>query len=450
VIKPLVAGDEALVLGLGLYGVAVARALRSRGIDVTVAEDRPTDRTATLAEEIDVTLMAEPAVEDLVEALARADAFVPSPGVPEQHDAFAAAVATGVPTISEFDMARWWDDRPIIAITGTDGKTTVTMLTVEMLQHSGVAAAAVGNNDLPLIEAIDDPQTSVFVVEASSFRLAHTQRFSPRAAAWLNFAPDHLDVHLDLTSYEEAKASIWADLPVDGLAVATLADPTVMKHVPPDRRVSTIGLTQGTSRVVGDELSIDDVPICRIDELPRQFNHDITNTLTAATLALELGATRAGVRNAIMSSAALPHRIQFVETIEGIDFYNDSKATVPHAVVTATGSFDSVILIAGGRNKGLDLRDMASRSPSVREVVAIGEAAPDIESAFEGLAPITVAQDMREAVRTAFRIADPGEVVLLSPGCASYDSYTSYVARGEDFIGLVAELAKDQRDGDNS
>lgn len=449
-IKPLVAGDEALVLGLGLYGAAVARALKSHGVVVTVAEDRPSEKTAAEAERLGVTLLAEPSVTDLVDVLSVADAFVPSPGVPERHQAFAAAVAAGVPTISEFDMARWWDDRPICAITGTDGKTSVTMLTVEMLRHSGVAAVAVGNTDVPLVQAIDDPSTEVFVVEASSFRLGHSQQFSPQAAAWLNFAPDHLDVHLSLEGYEKAKASIWAALPADGLAVASGDDPVVMSHVPTDRRVSIVGLTEGTSRVVAEDLVVDDVPICRIDELPRRFDHDITNTLTAATLALELGATRPGIREAIRSTKGLPHRIQYVDSIEGIAFYNDSKATVPHAVVTATGAFESVVLIAGGRNKELDLRGMAELSPSVRDVVSIGEAAADIEAAFDGLAPTIRADDMRDAIRTAFRLADPGDVVLLSPGCASYDSYTSYVARGEDFIGLVAELAKDQRDGDNS
>ena len=149
----------------------------------------------------------------------------------DSHGAFDEAAAHGVPTISEFDLARMWDQRPLVAITGTDGKTSVTMLTVAMLEASGVRAAGVGNTETPLVEAIDDPTVDVFVVEASSFRLGHSREFSPVAAAWLNFSPDHLDVHSSLEHYEQAKAKIWSSIPDDGLVVAPADDPVVLKHL---------------------------------------------------------------------------------------------------------------------------------------------------------------------------------------------------------------------------
>jgi UDP-N-acetylmuramoylalanine--D-glutamate ligase len=439
-IEPLQAGDTAVVLGLGLYGRAVASALVDRGIMVTVVEDRPTDETASFAMGLGAGYLASPETDVLSGALRSCSAFLPSPGVPETHAAFGLAAELGAPIISEFDLARWWDERPIAAITGTDGKTSVTMLTVAMLQKSGICAVGVGNTETPLITAIDDPSTDVFVVEASSFRLAHTERFSPQVAAWLNWGPDHLDVHVDLEAYERAKASIWAALPEDGVAVATLSDPVVMAHVPGEHRVTTVG-DGGSAALIGDDLVVDGLVVATLSDLPRRFDHDITNTLTAAAIATELGATPEGMLSAIRTHEQLPHRIQFVATVDGTDYYNDSKATVPHAVVTALRSFDTAVLIAGGRNKGLDLAEIREADAHISAVVALGEAGPEIVEAFTGDKPIVSASDMTAAVRAARAFAEPGDVVLLSPGCASYDQYTSYGARGDDFIRVVNELA---------
>ena len=225
-IDPLESGDVVVILGLGLYGRAVGRRFdvgdrRDRG-------GRPRHRRGTCLR----CGARRPPRRRTVGRRARgclrraAEAFVPSPGVPERHVGFVTAAAAGVPTISEFDMARWWDDRPIAAITGTDGKTTVTLLTVAMLEASGIRALAVGNTETPLIAAIDDPDIDVFVVEASSFRLGHTQHFSPRVAAWLNFGPDHLDVHLDLATYERPRQRSGPILEADAVIVANDTDPS--------------------------------------------------------------------------------------------------------------------------------------------------------------------------------------------------------------------------------
>lgn len=438
-------GDRAVVLGLGITGRSVARALRRRDIDVTAIDDRPTDGTREFAIELGIDLIETPDVETLTTALTGAAAFVPSPGVPESHAAFGLAAADQVPTISEFDMARWWDDRPIAAVTGTDGKTSVTLLTVAMLEASGVAAVAVGNTETPLIEVIDDPGFDVFVVEASSFRLAHSERFEPLAAAWLNFSPDHLDVHASLESYESAKAKIWAFLPPDGLAVAPVDDEVVRAHLPPDRPRTIVGLepAEGVDGFVEDgRLMLDGVDIAGVEDLERSFPHDVTNTLVAAALATRLGATVTGIRAALATHLLPPHRIQHVITSRGISFYNDSKATVPHAVVTAVRAFDSVVLIAGGKNKGLDLgglRDIADRT---RAVVAMGEAADEIVAIFDGETTVMRATSMDDAVRVALSVAEMGDAVLLSPGCTSFDAYPNYGARGDDFIRAVHELVE--------
>src|SRR4029450_10549977 len=170
-------------------------------------------------------VVAAPAADELVALVAAAEAVLPAPGLPARHPVFALARAAGVPVLSEFDLASWWGDRPLLAVTGTDGKTTVTTLVRDMLVASGRAAVAVGNTPVPLVAAIDDPGTDVFVVEASSFRLEHSQRFAPAVGTWLNFAPDHLDSHPDMASYEAAKARIWRDQTADQVAVGNAAEP---------------------------------------------------------------------------------------------------------------------------------------------------------------------------------------------------------------------------------
>ena len=449
---PLEPGSSVVVLGLGLTGRAVCRALRSRGYAVTAIEDRPTAATAVFAEQEDIVLLAEPTDLDRVEAITAAAAFLPSPGVPESHPAFAEAAAAEVPVLSEFDLARWWDHRPIAAITGTDGKTSVTLLTVAMLEASGIHAVAVGNTETPLVEVIDDPMIDVFVVEASSFRLGHSQRFSPTAAAWLNFSPDHLDVHASLERYEWAKAKIWEALPEGGLAVAPVGDEIVVKHLPTDRDivlVSAAPIDQGAGasarlgHVVDGTLTLDDTGLLPVSDLPRTFDHDITNALVAAALARHLGASDDGIRRALTSFELPPHRIQYVATIDGVDYYNDSKATVPHAVNTAVSAFDSVVLIAGGKNKGLDLGEMAESASRIRSVVAIGDAAGEVAAAFDGVVDVSVAIDMEDAVQKATDVAAIGDAVLLSPGCASFDAYANYGARGEHFMSVVRSLEGD-------
>ncbi len=443
------AGSSAVVLGLGIAGRAVTRALMQRDIAVTAVDDRPSTETHEFAETIGCTLITNANRDTFDRLFADAALFVPSPGIPEHHVAFAAAAHSSVRKVSEFDVARWYDDRPIAAITGTDGKTSVTMLTVAMLEASGVSAAAVGNTEVPLVDVINSPEYDVFVVEASSFRLGHTERFTPTAAAWLNFSPDHLDVHESLAHYEAAKARIWADLEPGTLAVAPANDALVRSHVPTTAGIDVVLVGKdagaGANAYVHDgQLRIDDVEVCPLDALPRTFDHDITNTLVAAALAQRLGATPAGIEHGVRTHELAPHRIQHVADIDGVAYYNDSKATVPHAVVTAISGFDSVVLVAGGKNKGLDLSEMADAAERVRAVVALGDAADEVAGAFDGIRPVHRATNMDHAVTTAAELAERGDVVLLSPGCASFDHYENYGARGDDFIRAVQELEVSQ------
>jgi UDP-N-acetylmuramoylalanine--D-glutamate ligase len=424
-----------LVHGLGVTGRAVVAALVARSLDVVASDDRPTDAARAEIEALGVQVVAVPDATRLAELVAGVDAVVPTPGLPDDHPLFAAAAAARRPVLSELDLAAAWDDRPLVAITGTNGKTTTTMLTVDMLSCSGLRTIDAGNTDTPLVAAISDPDLDVIVVEASSFRLGRSRRFAPDVGVWLNFAPDHLDVHADLAAYESAKARIFDGQHRGQVAVANIDDPVVMRHATGPAQVVTFGRT-GDFRVERGSLTGPDGPLAQVDELWRALPHDVSNALAAAAASLAGGATRDGVHRALVEFTGLSHRVSLVGERDGVTWYDDSKATTPHAVAAAVAGFESVVLIAGGRNKGVDLAVLGALAPPVRAVVGIGESATLVISAFPGV-PRAVAASMTEAVSAAAELARPGDAVVLSPGCASFDWYRSYAERGDDFARIV-------------
>ena len=328
-------------------------------------------------------------------------------------------------------------------MTGTNGKTTVVEVVTAALEASGIRAAAAGNTGLPLVAAIDQTDVAVFVVEASSFRLAHSGCFEPRIGCWLNFAPDHLDVHRDLRSYEEAKARIWSGLPPDGTAVAGAADPTVMGRLRPDRAAVTFSASGPADwRLTDGRLCGPDGPLMEAADLGRALPHDIANALAAAATATAAGASPEAIAGVLSDFRPAGHRLDRVAEIDGVAFYDDSSATTPHAALAAVAALGDPVLIAGGRNKGLDLAPLAAAAGRVRAVVAIGEAAGEIAAIFSGRAPVEEASDMDEAVARAAALARPGGSVVLSPACASFDWYGSYAERGDDFARAVRRRAR--------
>ncbi len=421
-----------LVIGLGVTGDAVARRTLCDGA-VTVVEDRPdgtgvAERAARL-EALGVPLVGAPSRDELARLVAAADVVVPSPGVPEAHPVYRLAEAAGVPILSEIELAANAArdlDRTLVAVTGTNGKTTVTTLIAEMLTASGMKALAAGNIGRPLIDAVHDP-VDVVVAEVSSFQLRFTREFRPRVAVFLNAAHDHLDWHPSFEAYVEAKARIFANQAGDDLLVYNLDDPAVADAA-----------RAAPARTLGFALH-QPLPVPP-DELPRRAPHDLANALAASAAALDLGASTEAVALVLRSFSGLPHRTTPVGQTRGVTFVDDSKATNPHAALAAISGYDSVVLLAGGRNKGLDLSVLATRADRMRAVVAIGEAAGEVVAAFQGLVPVSKAGSMAEAVRTASALAEPGDTVLLSPACASFDWYPGYAARGDDFAACVKAL----------
>ncbi len=441
-----------VVYGLAIAGAATVRALRDRGEDVVAVDDRIDDAKRSLADQLDVELVVTPDDAALRALIGSASLVVPAPGVPETHRLFEVAAAAGCHVVSELELAYRWErdrpggPRPMLAVTGTDGKTTTTLLAVEMLAAGGVRSVAAGNTDVPLVEALD-LDVDAFVVECTSFRLAWTSSFRADVAVWLNLAPDHLNWHTGMQSYIAAKARIFDQQRPGDVAVGAVADPIVMRHLAaaPGRH-RTFGLTGADYEVRGSGpsavLAGPQGELAAVSSMRRALPHDRTNGLAAAALVLEHGLVAPpAVAAALASFVGPPHRIELVGDAEGVRWYNDSKATTPHAAATAIRAFGHVVLIAGGLNKDLDLAPMVAEPARLRAVVAIGQAADLIATTFEGAAPIVRAASMADAVARAGELARPGDVVLLSPGCASFDWYPDggYPARGDDFRRLVHE-----------
>lgn len=435
---------RAMVVGLAVTGRAVARSLLARGWDVEAVDDSAGPAVRRAAQDLGVALHEHPDAAQLDRLAAACDLVVVSPGVPAAHPVF--SLTSGVEVVSEVELAARWASAPMVAVTGTNGKTTVVTLVARMLAESGLKAVAAGNIGLPLIEAVDtSPADGVLVVEVSSFQLALTSSFRPAVAVWLNLSEDHLDWHPDMDHYAGAKARVWANQRASDTAVVNAEDPEVMrwatKRSPVPSRLVTFGIERGDYRSRdGALVDPDGKLIVARDELPRSLPHDVSNSLAAVAAAVAAGASLDKCRRALRSFEGLPHRVARVRESGGVGFYDDSKATTPASVLAALSGFESVVLIAGGRNKGLDLGALRSGAGHIRSVVAIGEAADEVESAFSGLRPVTRARSMEDAVARAAGAARPGDVVLLSPGCTSFDWYGSYAERGDDFAAAVGRL----------
>jgi UDP-N-acetylmuramoylalanine--D-glutamate ligase len=442
-------GGRSVVVGLGVTGRAVLAALVRRGHEVVAVDDRPGSDAVAAARDLGVELVEAPDPAALSALLAGAEEVLPAPGLPDHHPVFEVAATARVPVRSELDLGARWDERPVVAVTGTDGKTTVTELAARILVASGVEAVACGNNEIPLVVAIDDPATDVFVVEASSFRLAHSERFAPRAAAWLNLAPDHLDSHRSLDHYEAAKARIWRWQGPEDLAVGNADDAVVLEHLraAPSRH-ETFSATAGVEadwRVVeGALVAPGGEAFASVADLPRHFAHDLANALAATAVGRPVGATLPGAAAALRAFHGLPHRLALVAEVGGVRWYDSSKATTPHAALNDVSVVGTAVLIAGGRNKGLDLSVLAGATPTLRAVVAIGDAREEVAAAFAGRRTVVRASSMAEAVAAAAELAEPGDAVVLAPGCASFDWYRSYGERGDDFAARVHQLYADE------
>ena len=444
------------MFGLGVAGMAVASALHKRGETVILADDEFTKEHGDFARTLNCEFVDMTDEKTAVNILQRINRLAPAPGISESHHVITAARQMGLTIASELELAYNFEEqrnggpRPMLGITGTDGKTTTTLMTAAMLHAAGHKSMAVGNTDTPLIAALDT-DTQVFAVECSSFRLANCEHFRTRASVWLNIAPDHLDWHTNMESYSTAKAQLWAHTRAGDVAVAPADDARILQIAQQSTaRTVTFGSVQGDYHAQDGRLNSPHGAIMNISDMKRAMPHDITNALAAAAISIESGLVEPShVARALAEFDNAPHRIEYVETIDGVKWFNDSKATSPHASAVAIKSFQNIVLIAGGRNKGLDLSELADQPKRMKAVVAIGDDAPEIEKAFDGVCRVVRGGSMQEAVQLARTLAVSGDVVLLSPACTSYDWYNNYMERGEDFMQCVRNEAKLNRQQGN-
>ncbi len=448
-------GKNILVVGLARTGVALARFLVRAGARVTVTDLAPARDLA----EMRTQLQGLPVTEELgvpePADLKRYDLILPSPGVPPELPWLDAARRRGTPVWGELELAGHFLTRPVIAVSGTNGKTTTTTLVGKFLTAGGLRALVGGNIGTPLISLLNQQsQADYLVLEISSFQLDTAPHFHPQSAALLNITPDHLDRYADYAAYAASKAGLFRAMAPEEPKVLNYDDPLVRPlgqgrgkvyyfsaRQPLDRGA---WLADGAIKVRLDANRAHEFPLA---DIRLQESHNLENIMAALLLSLAAGARSRACREVLASFAGLPHRLEWVAAVNGVDFYDDSKGTNVGAVARSLSSFDRpVVLIAGGRDKDSDfslLNDLIRER--VKALVLVGETKERLARVWEGLAPAHLAADLTDAVARAAALAGPGEVVLLSPACASFDMFRDYAHRGEIFQKAVQEVTHGQK-----
>jgi UDP-N-acetylmuramoylalanine--D-glutamate ligase len=444
-------GKRVLVVGLGKSGVASALFLKAHGARVTVSDTKTGDE---LHSEIPVLLDHGITVETGghgERTFRGQDLIVVSPGIPLDAPALVQARALGGSVIGEIELAARFLRGTIIAITGSNGKTTTTTLTGEIMTAGGFSALVGGNIGTPAI-ALAERATpeSVIVLEVSSFQLETIHSFRPKVAVILNVTPDHLDRHRTFEAYVDAKARILENQQSADLAVLNAADPTCVRLAARTKaQVFWFSrqkeVQQGAWVFDGSILFRDGArqrEIMLVSEIPLKGAHNLENVLAAVCAGVLMGCAPEKIRQAVREFKAVEHRLEYVATIRGVDYYNDSKATNVDATIKALESFPANIhLILGGKDKGSDytLLDDLLRQRAKR-VYTIGAAAAKIESQIKGV-EVVHADTLENALRKANAVAEPGDVVLLAPACASFDQFKNYEQRGQVFKEIVRTLS---------
>ena len=450
---------QVTVVGGARSGRAVAQLLAGAGADVFLTEQGPpTEGLETALDEAGVDYEFDGHTSRAIDA----DFFVLSPGVPTQSNIARQAQRAGIPIYSEIEAASWFCDAPIVAITGTNGKTTTTSLTGHVFRNAldddpEREAVVAGNIGFPFSDYVLDVETQdVVVLEVSSFQLDHVDTFHPRVSVILNVTPDHLDRYdNDFHAYAQAKFRILENQGAGDVVVYNRDDELVRTHVEQaaeEQGLRALGLTlsdeSGPGAYLQDDrilLRIDDEdePLMQRDEMALRGRHNLYNSLAAAVSARVMEVESDVIRESLSGFEGVPHRLEEVRTVDGVLYVNDSKATNVNAVWYALESFERpVVLIAGGRDKGNDYTDLKPLVRNgVRAVVAMGESAEKVYDELGAEASDRAkARSMEEALDRAQRFSQPGDAVLLSPACSSFDMYESYEERGNIFRRLVKTL----------
>jgi UDP-N-acetylmuramoylalanine--D-glutamate ligase len=441
--------------------------LKDRGVQVTATDLKEKDELGSYAQEALAMGISLKLGAHKIEAFTGSDFIVVSPGVPHTITPLEAARRAGIPVIGEMELASRYIKEPIVAITGTNGKTTTTSLIGEMLKASGCSVFVGGNIGAPLIGYLNSgTRADVIVAEISSFQLDTTESFRPKVGVLLNITEDHLDRYDDFPHYVQSKGRLFQNQEDTDAAVLNMMDPAVCElesgipgpkfyfNIKPDTPTQTLppwprpgGGERLHGVVIRDKRMICTLPgkppvILSLAKFRLKGKHNQENAAAASLAALAAGAGREGIQMTLDTYEGPRHRLEYVRSVNDIEYYNDSKATNVDAAKRSLESFDSpVILIMGGRDKGGSytfLKELIKKR--VKRLIAIGEAREKILSALGGLTHSEGTRTLGDAVHLAHQAAAPGDVVLLSPGCSSFDMFTDYAERGEAFCKAVRGL----------
>ena len=437
--------SRALVVGLGKTGLSVARFLTRHSIKLAVVDSRENPPGLADLRELlpDVAVFLggfDPA------AFARATHLIVSPGVALDTPAVHQAIKVGIPVLGDLDLFACMAKAPVVAITGANGKSTVTTLVGLMAEADGRKVRVGGNLGTPMLDLLDET-AELYVLELSSFQLELAKLLEPLAATVLNISPDHMDRYPDVKAYAEAKRRIFRG---QGVMILNADDPVVAAMAEPGRRCAWFGLRAaapldyGVRSIDGEEWLVrGDEPFLRSAEVRIKGRHNISNSLAALALGDAAGFSRLAMMEALRKFPGLDHRMQWVADIDGVAWVNDSKATNIGACIAALeGLTEKAVLIAGGDGKGADFSALAPvAAKRLRAAVLMGRDAARLDAVLKAVVPTVRVEKMKQAVEAARMLAQTGDTVLLAPACASLDQYRDYQERGQMFAEAVRSLS---------
>ena len=443
---------KVVVVGLGVSGLWLARWLAGQGADVTVSEKKPeNDLDPDICADIRKLGSKLETGGHRKDSLLNAEMVIVSPGVPHDMEPLNAALKKGIPVTGEFEFASRIIDTPVIAVTGTNGKSTVVAFLGNVLENAGLKVFVGGNIGTPMmVYAAGERKADYVVAEVSSFQLDTMETFCPYISMILNLSPDHLDRYADYESYVQSKLRIFRNQG-PGQYLVLNDDDKILSSISPASGVSVLryGIRKKEGRhafletkKVQASLNGKDPVYFSLESIKLHGEHNRENILGAVLVCLTLGIEPDVIQKSIDDFKGLPSRLEQVAEVDGVMFYNDSKATNIAAAVKAVKSFDQpLILISGGRHKGADYAPLVKAAEGkVKCAVLLGEAKQLLAASFEGVFPFSMAKDMEEAVSMSFSFAKRGDVVLLAPACSSFDMFSNFLERGKVFRDAVERL----------
>ena len=444
--KPRIEGARVLVVGLGVSGLSSVGLLREKGAEVFATDMKPLEEMPEAAAKL--RAWGTPFTQQSQAAFESMDLIVVSPGVPAGLEELKNARKQGVTVIGDVELASWYLQGSIVGITGSNGKTTTTALTGHILREAGIPVQVGGNIGNPVADmvATSRPQTWN-VLELSSFQLHAIDSFHADTAVALNITPDHLDWHGTMEAYTAAKQRLFENQRPEDTAILNADDPacaafSVLKASP--LWFSSTSKVSPGIWIDKSNILFDGEPLMEVREVPLKGSHNLENVMAAAAAARTAGVPLDSIATGIRGFPGLEHRLEFVRSVSGVEFYNDSKATNVGAALKAIDAFSGGLwVILGGKDKGSDYR--ALRGPlaaKARCALLIGAAAPKIAWQLGNCVPKIASRTLENAIEEAWRRAAPGDTVLLAPACASFDQFKSYEHRGRTFKAAVARLEK--------